>query len=61
MSERCQRGERPVTWRADAPWGNWQPEGFWSPKFRFESWRGSEQIAEGHPFGRRDQERSEHE
>src|SRR5688572_2035920 len=24
-----------------APWGNWQPEGFWFPKFWFESRRGS--------------------
>ncbi len=24
-----------------APWGKWQPEGFWFPKFWFESRRGS--------------------
>ncbi len=34
---RCQEEEGRVTCGADAPWGNWQPEGFWSPKFRFES------------------------
>ncbi len=25
----------------DAPWGKWQPEGFWFPKSWFESRRGS--------------------
>ncbi|CAN5605354.1 bifunctional UDP-N-acetylglucosamine diphosphorylase/glucosamine-1-phosphate N-acetyltransferase GlmU [soil metagenome] len=27
--------------RQDAPWGKWQPEGFWFPRFWFESRRGS--------------------
>ena len=27
--------------RGGAPWGKWQPEGFWFPKFWFESRRGS--------------------
>ena len=27
--------------RFDAPWGNWQPKGFWFPRFWFESRRGS--------------------
>ena len=31
----------------DAPWGKWQPEGFWFPKFWFESRRGSVCIDKG--------------